>query len=548
MSVAVSANDIARASRWPSVIIVGAGFGGIAAAIELRRAGIDDIRILERAADLGGTWYFNSYPGCACDVPSHLYSFSFAQRRDWSRLCSPQAEIHGYLHDVARAHSVEALVQPNSDVTACEWDEPGCTWTVSTAQGETYEADALVLATGQLHQPSYPRIEGAEEFAGHSFHSARWDHDYDLAGKRVAVVGTGASAIQFIPEIAPLLERLWVFQRTGNWMLPRENRRYPPLVKAAIERVPGLQAFRRRFMFEYCESITLAIRHPRTFGRLAHARSRAFMRSQLKDPELRRKAWPDYTFGCKRVLFSSQYLPTLQRANVELVTDSIARLEESAIVTSAGARLEVDCIVWATGFRSTEFMFPMQITTSTGLDLRGAWVGGAHAHFGITVPGFPNMFVMYGPNTNTSGGSIIAYHEAQASYLRQALEQVRDRGAGAIDVRREVEAAGDRAVQARFAGTAWTRCDSWYRDERGRVIANWPGYMREYFEQTRTLRTSDYRFLGRPHAPSGADSDVAREADGGVAREADVGVAREADGGVARGGARASPQGALADA
>ena len=524
MSLAASANDHARAARSPSVIIVGAGFGGIAAAIELKRAGIDDIRILERAVDLGGTWYYNSYPGCACDVPSHLYSFSFAQRRDWSRLCSPQTEIHGYLHEVARAHGVEALVQPGCDVTACEWDEPSCTWTVSTAQGESFEADAIVLATGQLHQPSYPRIEGAEEFGGHSFHSARWDRAYDLAGKRVAVVGTGASAIQLVPEIAGRVARLWVFQRTGNWMLPRKNRRYPPLLKAAIERVPGLQAFRRRFMFEYCESITLAIRHPRTFGRLAHARSRAFMRSQLKDRELRKKVWPDYTFGCKRVLFSSQYLPALQRANVELITDAIERLDSNGILTSTGARLEVDCIIWATGFRTTQFMFPMQITTSTGLDLRDAWAEGAHAHFGITVPGFPNMFVMYGPNTNTSGGSIVAYHEAQASYLRQALEQVRDRGAGAIDVRPEVEAAADRAVQARFAGTAWTRCDSWYRDERGRVIANWPGYMREYFEQTRTLRVSDYRFLARAQA------------------------ARGADGNAARGPARAASRGALADA
>jgi cation diffusion facilitator CzcD-associated flavoprotein CzcO len=520
MSLAAPVNEHVSAARSPSVIIVGAGFGGIAAAIELKRAGIDDVRILERAADLGGTWYFNSYPGCACDVPSHLYSFSFAQRRDWSRLCSPQAEIHDYLHEVARAHGVEELVQLGCEVTACEWDEPSCTWTVSTARGESLQADAIVLATGQLHQPSYPRIEGAEEFAGHSFHSARWDHSYDLAGKRVAVVGTGASSVQLIPEIVDRVARLLVFQRTGNWMLPRKNRRYPPLMKAAIELVPGLQAFRRRFMFEYCESITLAIRHPRTFGRLAHARSRAFMRSQLKDPQLRKKAWPDYTFGCKRVLFSSHYLPALQRANVELITDPIARLYSSGIVTSSGARLEVDCIIWATGFRTTEFMFPMQITTSTGLDLSDAWADGAHAHFGITVPGFPNMFVMYGPNTNTSGGSIIAYHEAQASYLRQALEQVRERGAGAIDVRPEVEAATDRSVQQRFAGTAWTRCDSWYRDERGRVIANWPGYMREYFEQTRTLRASDYRFLSRAHTRRSADGGAARGAGSSLARGA----------------------------
>jgi cation diffusion facilitator CzcD-associated flavoprotein CzcO len=480
------------------VIVVGAGFGGIAAAIELRRYGITDVTILEKGPDLGGTWLYNSYPGAACDVPSHLYSFSFAQRHDWSRLCSPQSEIHAYLHEVARAMGIEQLIHTNATVTSCAWSQDNCRWSVETAEGTSYEADALILATGQLHQPSRPAIEGADTFAGHSFHSCEWDHDYSLAGKRVAVIGTGASAVQLVPEIAPVVNSLTVFQRTGNWFLPRENHPYPDALKEAVRRIPGLQTLRRRFVFQYTEALTMAIRHPRTLGRVAAARSTAFMRSQLKDPDVLRRAWPDYTFGCKRVLFSSHYLPALQRANVQLVSDPIAYIEPTGIVTSTGAHHKLDCIVWATGFKTTRFMLPMAVSGSEGRSLHEQWAAGAHAHLGITVPGFPNMFVMYGPNTNTSGGSILVYLEAQAAYIRQALLQLRARGAGAIEVRPEIERASDRALQARFAGTAWTQCDSWYRDEHGRIVTNWPGYMREYLQQTARLDAGEYRFAPLP--------------------------------------------------
>jgi cation diffusion facilitator CzcD-associated flavoprotein CzcO len=476
------------------VVIVGAGFGGIAAAVELRRQGFTDVTILEKAPDLGGTWFHNTYPGCACDVPSHLYSFSYAQRRDWSRLCSPQREIFDYLRQVAGELGVDRLIRTSSAVTACSWDDAACRWTVTTERGDVYESDAIVIATGQLHRPAIPRIEGAETFEGRAFHSAEWDHGYDLAGKRVAVVGTGASAVQFVPEIAGKVQKLTVFQRTGNWFLPRKNRPYPPAFKALVKWVPGIQAFRRKFMFQYCESLTMAIRHPRTFGRLIHLRSAAFMRWQLRDPELRCKVWPGYTFGCKRVLFSSYFLPALARPDVELVTEAIDGMTPAGIVTSDGRLHEMDCVIWGTGFKGTEFMFPMEITGAEGRDLRDAWAGGAHAHLGMTVPGFPSMFVMYGPNTNTSGGSIIFYHEAQACYIRQALQHVQRRGSGAIEVRAEVEAASDRELQSRFAGTAWTRCDSWYRDDAGRIVANWPGYMREYLEATRELDPTEYRF------------------------------------------------------
>ena len=476
-----------------SVVIVGAGFGGIAAAIELRRHGFNDITILEAAPRLGGTWLHNTYPGAACDVPSHLYSFSFAQRRDWSRLCSGQGEILGYLEGVARDHGVEGLVVCDTRVTACAWDDERAQWSVATAQGHSYAADAIVIATGQLHQPAHPRIPGIETFAGPSFHSARWDHEVPLAGRRVAVVGTGASAVQFIPEVAEQAAKLTVFQRTGNWFLPRRNRLYPRAIRTLIERVPGVQALRRRFMFQYCEALTLAIRHPATVGRLLKLRSIAFMRWQLRDDrELRRKVWPDYTFGCKRILFSSAFLPALQRPNVELVTEAVTAVRADGVVAADGALHEADVLIYGTGFKTNDFMFPMEVTGREGRSLRDDWAAGAHAHLGMTVPGYPSMFILYGPNTNTSGGSIIAYLEAQAAYVRQALGLLRSSGSRAIEVRPEVEAASDAETQQRFQGTAWTRCDSWYRDEAGRMVANWPGYMRDYLQATRELDPAHY--------------------------------------------------------
>src|SRR5581483_8402590 len=316
------------------------------------------------------------------------------------------------------------------------------------------------------------------------------------------VIGTGASAVQFVPEIAPKVRRLTVFQRTGNWFLPRKNKPYPALLRMAFEKVPRLQDWRRRFVFEYSESLTLMIRNPRTFGRLGALRSSAFMRSQLKDETLREKVWPDYVFGCKRILFSSEFLPALERPNVELETQRIEAIVPEGIRTADGRTHELDCLIWATGFRTNDFMFPMAITGRGGRSLEEAWQNGAHAHLGITVPSFPNMFVLYGPNTNTSGGSIIFYLERQIGYVRQALEQLIARDGGAIEVRAEVEAASDRALQHRFAGTAWTQCDSWYRDQNGRIVANWPGYMREYARLTETLDPSEFSFTDAPeHAP-----------------------------------------------
>ncbi len=477
---------------------MGAGFGGIAAAIELRRHGFDDITLLEAAPALGGTWFYNDYPGAACDVPSHMYSFSFAQRRDWSRLCSPRQEILDYLNRVVDEAGIRPLIRLSTTVTEAAFDEPDASWTLTTEAGEIYSADALIIATGQLNRPAIPRLPGRDEFAGHSFHSARWDHGYDVTGRRVAVVGTGATAIQFVPRIASLAGQLTVYQRTPNWLLPRRNHVYPRVVRELIRRVPGLQELRRALLFNFLEGLTLSIRHPRTVGRLSAWRSARFMRSQTPDPELRRRIWPDYTFGCKRVLFSSHYLPALARPNVELVTEPIVRIEPGGVVTADGQARPADCLIWATGFQATDLVAPMQVQGAGGRRLADVWSAGAHAHLGVTVPGFPSLFFMYGPNTNTSGGSIIFFEETQAAYIRQALAHLRDGGYATLDVRPEVEAGSNAALQARFGGTAWLDCHSWYQNAQGRIVANWPGYMREYLAALRRFDPAEFAFTRAP--------------------------------------------------
>jgi len=479
------------------ILIVGAGIGGIAMTIELRKHGFTDVTILEAAPNAGGTWHYNSYPGAACDVPSPLYSFSYAQRTDWTHMCSPQPAILRYLHEVADTNGVTPLIRYNSQVTDCAWDAATKTWTVHTAAGAKHVGEVLIIATGQLHQPVIPNLPGRDTFAGTAFHSARWNHDYDLRGTRVAVIGTGASAVQFVPEIAREVAHLTVYQRSGNWFLARRNKKYPPGVRWAIERIPFLQPLLRQFFFHYGETLTAAIRNPNTVGKIVRARSAAFMKRKVKDPALRAKIWPDYTFGCKRVLFSSHFLPALSRPNVELVTEHITEITPTGIRTADDKTRDVDAIIWATGFATNDFMFPMEIHGRDGVSLRDLWAKGAHAHLGMTVPGFPSMFVLYGPNTNTSGGSIIWYLEQQAAYVRQALALVKDRGAAAIEVKAAVEAASDTATQKRFAGTAWTDCDSWYRDGEGRIIANWPGYMREYLAAVKEINTEDFDLISR---------------------------------------------------
>lgn len=482
------------------VAIVGAGFGGLAAAIALRKAGVDDLVILERADDLGGVWRENTYPGAACDIPSCLYSFSYDQRRSWSRPCSTQDEILDYLHTTADRHGLRAKVRTGTEVTTATFDPAAARWTLETSAGEPVTAQAIVLACGQLTRPLFPAVDGRASFAGPSFHSAEWDHAVELRGKRIAVVGTGASAIQFVPEIAKVAARVDVYQRTAPWILPRRNKPYAPWARRAIERVPGLQHARRLGILAFAESGIAGQTRVPLIRRAIGAWATWHMKNQVKDPALRAKVWPDYPIGCKRVLFSSHYLPALTRPNVDLVTDRIARISPGGVVTEDGTEREVDVVIYGTGFRAHDFVAPMRVLGRDGRELSDAWRDGARAHLGITVGGFPNLFLMYGPNTNLGFGSIIVMLEAQARYVASAIRTLRSTGpAAALDVRPEVEERTTTRVQERLRDTVWTDCQSWYREGAdGRIVNNWPGQMAEYVRATREIDLTEYDLAREP--------------------------------------------------
>ena len=490
--MALRSTNGSGAAAGPRVAIVGAGFSGIAMAIELRRAGVEDFTLYERASGLGGVWHHNTYPGAACDVPSYLYSFSYAQRRDWSQPCSPGQEILDYLHDLARRNGIERRIRTGVEIERAEFDEDAARWRLASTGGEAFEAEVLVIACGQLSRPAWPRVPGRERFAGQSFHSAEWDHDYDMRGKRVAVIGTGASAIQFVPPLAEQAARLDVYQRSAPYMLPRSNPVYPAWARAAIAYLPGVQWVRRHAMLAFMEYFIFGLTRFRPATWPMEALSRGMLRRQVPQGELRRKLTPDYRYGCKRILFSSLYYPALGRPNVELVTDEIAEIDESAVVTTRGERREVDCIVYGTGFKASEFVAPMRVTGRDGVELQDRWSEGAEAHHGIAVSGFPNLFMLYGPNTNLGVGSIIVMIEAQTGYVTDALRELRRRGADAIEVRPEAQAASGAALQARLRESVWTGCGNWYADDAGRITANWPGHMVEYERVTAGVDPAEY--------------------------------------------------------
>lgn len=486
----------AAGTRRFSVVVVGAGFGGLGMAIALKRAGASDFVVFERAHDIGGVWRDNTYPGAACDIPSSLYSYSYAQERHWSRPCPYQPEILDYLHRTSDEFEVSDHIETDTPIASATYDEAAAAWAIETEAGETVFAGALVLACGQLSLPSTPTIEGQDAFAGTAFHSAEWDHSFDPRGKRIAVIGTGASAVQLVPEIAKDAARVDVYQRTPPWMLPRRNNDYAPWAKALIERVPGLQRLRRYSLLAFGEGgIAGQTRVPAVRG-LLKAWSVWFMRRQVPDREMRKRIWPDYPIGCKRVLFSSKYLPALQRPNVDLVTDHVARITAAGPVTEDGTERAVDCIIYGTGFRSHEFVAPMRVTGRSGQALAERWSDGARAHLGITVSGFPNMFLLYGPNTNLGFGSIVLMLESQIAYVLDALRVLRRTGADALDVRPDVEEASTEHVQDQLRHSVWTTCESWYRQgSDGRIVNNWPGQMAEYARATRRVSTERYELI-----------------------------------------------------
>jgi cation diffusion facilitator CzcD-associated flavoprotein CzcO len=488
------------------VAIVGGGFGGIAAAVELRRRGIEDFVILERSDRVGGVWCANTYPGLACDVPSPLYSLSFAQHAGWSRRFSPGPEIREYLEDVARRHDVLRRVRFESEVERAVFDEDSGRWRLELAGGDEIEADVLITACGQLSRPKIPDIPGLGRFEGAMFHSAHWDHDYDFAGRRVAVIGTGASAIQFVPAIAPEAERLTVFQRSAPWVFPKSDKPYSERELRLFRRFRWLQRMRRLYWWALLEALVpVFTRRPRRAARVQIAFLSALLRLyravQLRfDRRLMAVTRPRHALGGKRILVTSDWYPTLRRPNVELLVEPIREIVRDGVVTEDGRHRPADAIVFGTGFTTTDFLAPMEVTGPAGRRLDEAWAHGAEAYLGITVPGFPNMFLLYGPNTNHGTGSALELIESQARYAAEAARLLDTGAAERLEVRRDVHDAFQRELHERLAYSVWATTPSWYVNAEGRVTNNWPGTQTEYRRRTRTVSLADYHTSARAEA------------------------------------------------
>lgn len=474
----------------PRILIIGAGFGGLGTAIELVAHGFDNVTVLEKADHPGGVWRDNTYPNAACDVPSSLYSWSFAPNPEWPRRYSAQADILDYIERVADERGIRDRIRTGTEVTSATYDDATATWSVETAVGETFEAEFLVSAVGQLSRPVIPQIVGAETFTGPAFHSAQWDHDVDLAGKRIAVLGTGASAIQFVPGIQPTAGHVTVFQRSAPYVVPKADRAYTRVHHQAYSRFPRTQELGRNLTWTMSEQLNKSLTGTNPMKKVLEAVWRLHLRAQVRDPELRAKLHPDYPIGCKRLLFSNDWYPALASANVEVVTDRVVEVLPHGVRTEAGTVHEVDVIIYGTGFAATEFLAPMKITGAGGLDLNEAWRDGARAYLGVCLPGFPNFGIVYGPNTNLGGSSIINMMESQSGFIRQLVESVAD--GGSIVVKEQTEERFDAEIQQRLAASVWGGCASWYRDEAGRVTTNWPGTVREYKARAETVDLDEF--------------------------------------------------------
>lgn len=481
------------AANHHEVAILGAGFAGICMAIRLRQAGYRDLVIYEKAESVGGTWRDNTYPGCGCDVPSHLYSLSFARNPNWSRRFAPQPEILGYVQDVVARHRLEPLICSNTTVNSLRWDAAANRWQLTATDGRQFTATVVISGMGGLHIPAVPELPNRGSFSGTSFHSARWRHDVDLTGKRVAVIGTGASAVQFIPEIAPEVAQLTVFQRTPPWVLPRNERPTSAVSRAALRYVPGLQQLWRQLQFWTAERIAIGFTiKPKLVG-TSQKRSAAFLRSQVADPTLRRQLTPRYSLGCKRVLLSDDYYATLTRPNVELVTRRVAQLAPEGVVTGNGQRWPADVIIYATGFKPFNPTHDVHIEGRDGRLLADDWADGPEAFKGVAVAGYPNLFMLMGPNSGLGHNSILLMIETQVRYIVRCLNWLRRPGwrgnpLRAIEVRREAQQAYNAWLQSRFAGTIWQSqprlhvkpCSSWYAAAGGRNHTLWPSFATAY--------------------------------------------------------------------
>lgn len=478
------------------VAIIGSGFGGLGTAIRLRQDGFDDFVVLEREHEVGGTWRDNTYPGCQCDVPSNLYSFSFAPNTDWSRSYPEQPQILAYLRDCAERFGVRSHVRFGHEVTRARWSEAEHRWTVTTTEG-TFSARFLVSAAGLLADGVTPDLPGAETFDGLAFHTSDWDHDHDMRGRRVAMVGTGATAIQVAPRIQPQVEKLTVFQRTPPWIIPHPDRQIGDATRAAYRVAPFMQRFARAAVYWMRETLIVPFATAPKLAKVAALYPKAHMRRQVPDKSLRKRLTPGYALGCKRLLLSNEWYPMLQEPNVELVDEALAELRPGGGVAADGSEHEFDTLIFATGFRPTDPPITHVIEDDGGVSLRERWDGRPHAHLGTTIPGFPNFFMLYGPNLNLANTSIVFMLEAQIDYMLSALDVVRGQGATRIEPRRESEAAWNRWIQRELEGTVWNDggCASWYLDEDGHNSIMWPDFTFRYWQRTRTF-DPDRHLLG----------------------------------------------------
>ena len=480
----------------PRIVIVGSGFAGLGMGIQLKRNGFDDFVILEKSEALGGTWHDNTYPGCACDVPSHMYSFSFELNPGWSRMFAPQPEIRDYLERTADKYGIRDHIRFNTRVDSMEYDEDAVVWNVTLADGTVLRPRAVVSGVGALHIPSYPDLPGIERFQGTAFHSAEWDHSYDFTGKRVAVIGTGASAIQFIPKLAKKVDHLVVFQRTPPWIHRKPDYRIPAPVRRVFETVPGTARAFRGLIYGVLEARAVGFTiDPRLSGPLERM-ARRHINSRIKDPELRAKVTPDYTIGCKRILLSNDYYPALTRPHVDLETSGIAEVREHSIVTKDGQEYEVDAIVYGTGFKVVDAMADWRIVGRGGVKIQEAWADGIEAHHGTTVPGFPNFFIMLGPNTGLGHNSVVFMIEVQIQHVLSLLREMQRRKARAVEPKPEAVRAFNDRLQRRLRRAVWNEggCTSWYLDADGVNRTLWPGHTFEFWASSRKAKPGDYIF------------------------------------------------------
>lgn len=476
----------------PSITIIGAGFGGLGTAMELKRAGYTEVTVLEKAAGVGGVWRENTYPNAACDVPSSLYSWSFAPNPTWPHRYSRQDEILAYMERTAAEEGVLEKVRTGVEVASAAYDETEHCWHLTTAAGESIDTDVLVSAVGQLSRPSIPEFPGLHTFEGPAFHSAEWDHSVDLSGKRIAVLGTGASSIQFVPGIAPEAGHVTVFQRSAPYVAPKPDREYTSTHNKLFRRFPRTQAFGRRLTWVVTEQFNRALIENTPLKKVVELGWRAQLHKQVRDPELRAKLVPDYPFGCKRVLFSNDWYPALAQPNVELVTEPVVEVRPDGVRSADGQVHEVDVIIYGTGFAATEFLAPIQVTGTDGVNLHARWKTGAHAYLGMCMPDFPNLFVVYGPNTNLGGSSIINMLEAASRAITTLLRHTESQNARSVVVRPVAEERYDEEIQSRLSASVWASCHNWYHLDGGRISTNWPGLVAEYQRRCDHLDVEDF--------------------------------------------------------